>query len=256
MCAAAEREGAAIRFGARVTAIEREGLRVAAVRFEQQGREQVLPAAAVWSTLPLNLTLRCMQPAAPDEPLAAAGRLRYRGMVLVYLVLAQKRFGAADAYYFPEAHLPLSRLSEPKNYSGAEEPADRTVLCAELPCDPAEELWHQDDASLGRLVCESIRAAGLPLQTLPRRVVTRRLPHAYPIYDLGYARHQRCVQDWLDGIEGLVAFGRQGLFAHDNLHHALATAYAAVDCLGPGGCFDRQRWLRCREDFQNHVVED
>jgi hypothetical protein len=53
-----------------------------------------------------------------------------------------------------------------------------------------------------------------------------------------------------------VTFGRQGLFAHDNTHHALAMAYAAVDCLSDNGDFDRQAWSRARLEFQKHVVED
>jgi protoporphyrinogen oxidase len=254
--AAAVREGAEFRFGARVTAIERQANGVACVRFEQGGCEQRLSADSVWSTLPLNLTLRCVQPAAPPEVLAAARRLRFRGMLLIYLVLAQPRFGDADAYYFPEPDIPITRLSEPKNYSGADAPRHCTVLCAELPCDSQDMLWQQDDASLGRSVCQWIRAAGLPLADTVRRVETRRLPHAYPIYDVGYAQHQRRVEEWLGGIEGLVLLGRQGLFAHDNIHHTLATAYAAADCLGADGCFDRRRWGECLERFQDHVVED
>jgi len=57
-------------------------------------------------------------------------------------------------------------------------------------------------------------------------------------------------------VEGLLTFGRQGLFAHDNTHHALFMAYSAADCLGPGGRFDRRRWQQYRQRFQGHVVED
>ena len=33
---------------------------------------------------------------------------------------------------------------------------------------------------------------------------------------------------WLGELERLLTFGRQGLFVHDNTHHALYMAYAAV----------------------------
>jgi hypothetical protein len=42
-------------------------------------------------------------------------------------------FNTFDAYYFPEESIPISRLSEPKNFSSSSEPRSRTVLCAELP---------------------------------------------------------------------------------------------------------------------------
>ena len=53
----------------------------------------------------------------------------------------------------------------------------------------------------------------------------------------------------------LLSYGRQGLFAHDNTHHALAMAYAAADCLRDGD-FDRARWREYRAAFETHVVED
>ena len=61
---------------------------------------------------------------------------------------------------------------------------------------------------------------------------------------------------WLGGLDGLVTFGRQGLFAHDNTHHALAMAYALDGCLDGQGRLDRVRWDSCRETFRSHVVED
>ena len=51
-------------------------------------------------------------------------------------------------------------------------------------------------------------------------------------------------------------YGRQGLFAHDNTHHAFAMSFGLADCLSPDGTFDRQKWARYREKFSHHVVED
>jgi hypothetical protein len=61
---------------------------------------------------------------------------------------------------------------------------------------------------------------------------------------------------WLGDIDGVLTLGRQGLFAHDNTHHTLATAYAAAACLSPEGKFDQARWAECRKEFETHVVED
>jgi hypothetical protein len=53
-----------------------------------------------------------------------------------------------------------------------------------------------------------------------------------------------------------LTFGRQGLFAHDNTHHALAMALAASHCLDRAGHFDLALWAKHRETFESHVVED
>ncbi len=87
-------------------------------------------------------------------------------------------------------------------------------------------------------------------------VVVRRLPAAYPIYRRGYEIPFERLDSWLHGIENLLTFGRQGLFAHDNTHHALSMANAAVDCLKDDGSFDREAWRRYRAIFETHVVED
>ena len=71
-----------------------------------------------------------------------------------------------------------------------------------------------------------------------------------------WAAHFDAMDQWLSRFDGLLTFGRQGLFAHDNTHHALTMAYAAADCLKSDGAFDRALWERYRREFESHVVED
>src|SRR5205823_4077229 len=112
------------------------------------------------------------------------------------------------------------------------------------------------DDELGELLRESLARCGLPVAARTIKTVTRRLSHAYPIYTAGYEQDFERVDRWAAGLERVLTFGRQGLFAHDNTHHALAMAYAAVDCLKPDASFDDIRWRQYREEFATHVVED
>jgi hypothetical protein len=89
-----------------------------------------------------------------------------------------------------------------------------------------------------------------------RSVAVRRLPAVYPVYRTGYAKPFALLDEWADGVPGLLTLGRQGLFAHDNTHHTLAMARAAADCLGPDGKFDAAGWAHARDRFAGHVVED
>ena len=177
-------------------------------------------------------------------------------MILIYLVVEQDRFSEYDAHYFPEPEVAISRLSEPKNYRDGQGPPHLTVLCAELPCAADGPEWGKSDEELGRLVCDALKAGGIPVQAPVKEVVTRRLRHAYPIYSRGYEVSFDRLDQWLRQIDGLLTFGRQGLFAHDNTHHALYMAYCAVDCLDENGRFDRERWQQFRRVFETHVVED
>ncbi|MHB1192721.1 MAG: FAD-dependent oxidoreductase [Longimicrobiales bacterium] len=227
-----------------------------AVDVEGPGGARTLECDHVWSTIPLSGLTRIADPAPPSEVMAAARGLEQRAMLLVYLVLEQDRFTGFDAHYFPSPGVPFTRLSEPKNYSGRRDPAGRTVLCAELPCSTADRVWGADDASLGTLVTDGLAVAGIPVTSAILDVAVRRLPAAYPLYRVGWEERFDAVDAWASGLPGLLTFGRQGLYAHDNTHHALAMARAAVACLGDDGGFDAVRWARYREDFTRHVVED
>lgn len=226
------------------------------VTFESNGVQETIDADHIWSTIPITALIKASDPAPPQEVVEATARLSYRAMVLIYLVLRTPRFTEYDAHYFPEEEVQITRLSEPKNYGDRTDPEDLTVLCAELPCRVGDEHWLKTDEELGKLVRDSLSRCGLPVRVPVEQVLTRRLPFAYPIYETGYERHFDIQDRWVDSLDGVLTFGRQGLFAHDNTHHAMAMAYGAVDCLHDSGEFDRAKWNKYREEFAKHVVED
>jgi len=247
---AAAKAGADLRFSA---AAEHLDLRPDGVAVTAGGREH--HAARVFSTIPLPALVGMAGDAAPVAVHTAAGALTSRAMVLVYLVLARRQYTPFDAHYLPESFTPVTRVSEPRNYRDGNDPPDRTVLCAELPCAQGDTLWSASPAELGALVGDGLRAAGLPDPSFVD-VEVRRLPRAYPVYRVGFGPHLAALDAWADAQPRLLTFGRQGLFAHDNTHHALAMAWDAVDALGLEGSFDERAWSAARRRFATHVVED
>ena len=253
---AARREGADLRTGWRVQSLERRGAgwSVEALQVES-GKAERFDGDQVWSTLPLTLLARCMRPEPPAEVLEAARAIHYRSMILIYLKLPLPRFSEYDAHYFPGAATRITRLSEPKNYSALGEPRDSTVLCAELPCSFEDPEWSATDEELGALVLADLREAGIPAPCAPEQVFTRRLRQAYPVFLDGYQAPFATLDRWSESLPALLTFGRQGLFTHDNTHHALYMARRAADSL-VAGHLDLDRWHQAREVFATHVVED
>ena len=258
LAADAQRNGADIRMGWKASAVEAtpgaaHAWRVTLTKGDQQ---DVLEADHVWSTIPVTIAARMLKPGAPADVVEAAGKIEYRAMILVYLELDMDQFTTTDAHYFPEANVSVTRLSEPKNYFGLSEPRGLTTLCAELPCSPNDAVWSMSDEQLGERVVADMERAGLPLPRKPVRVFSRKLRQAYPIYPLGYEKALGKLDEWLSSVPNFLSYGRQGLFAHDNTHHALFMARAAVDCLEDGR-FDHDKWDRhYRPIFATHVVED
>ena len=251
LAGAAARAGADLRFGNGATRVRLEAAGVE-VTLEQG---EALSAARLWSTIPLAALAAMSEPAPAPDVLQAARRLEVRSMVLVYLLLDRDRYTVFDAHYLPGEETPVTRISEPKNYRSGDDPRGRTALCAEIPCSFGDATWAATDAELGALVESTLVGAGLPVPPV-QEVAVRRLRHAYPVYRKGFRGAFDALDEWADAQPRLLTFGRQGLFAHDNLHHALAMAWDAADALGPHGAFDAAAWAAARRRFADHVVED
>lgn len=243
--------GADIRYGAGASEL-RLGSDGVTVTLEDGGR---VDAARVWSTIPVTALARMCVPGPPPAIVDAASSLRFRAMVLVYLVVDVDRYTEYDAHYLPEEWTPVTRISEPKNYRDGADARDRTVLCAEIPCDKGSATWSATDDELAEVVLAALEGSGLPRPSVAE-VATHRLGHAYPVYERGFEPALEALHAWIDAQPRLLTFGRQGLFVHDNLHHALAMAWDAADSLEPGGAFNERRWRAARESFREHVVED
>ncbi|HZD24363.1 MAG TPA: FAD-dependent oxidoreductase [Acidimicrobiia bacterium] len=244
---AASDAGAEIRLGTPARSARRGG-----DGFVVSTSEDRITADLMLSTIPITVLARFLEP--PEEVLRALGSLRYRAIVLVYFTVPTRQWTPYDAHYFPGPDVRFTRISEPKNYRDGPDPEDRTVLCVEVPADVDDGSWTASDEVLAKEVRNEIINVGLP--DPGSEAVVRRIRHAYPIYRVGAEDALDVVAIWLDGVPGVVSFGRQGLFAHDNTHHAMAMARDAVGCIEGDLSFDSAGWDAAREHFANHVVED
>ncbi|MEO6445456.1 MAG: FAD-dependent oxidoreductase [Gemmatimonadaceae bacterium] len=249
--------GADLRLGWGATRIERSATPgyTWTITAERNGESQRIECDHIWSTIPITLLARMMQLPGDAPVLRAAAEITYRAMVLVYAQLPVHRFTTTDAHYFPEENVRVTRLSEPKNYFRSTTPEGTTVLCGEYPCTVGDDLWTASDAELARIMARDAATAGIPFPADPTNVLIRRLPQAYPIYKKGYEVPLGVLDDWAATQPNVLVYGRQGLFAHDNTHHALFMAYSAAACM-EGMDFNQSRWQGYREIFKTHVVED
>lgn len=261
ICTALERSvverGGHVHFGARVGSIRVSQGRATGLRLRTGSASTVhsVDTTQVFSTIPLT-ELASISPWFPPAIRSAAGALRYRAMIYCYLVLRTSQFTPYDAHYFPESTVSISRLSEPKNYSAASEPRGLTGLCGEIPCWRGDDIWALPDGEIAAQVLADLEKAGLPVTQPVEEILVRRQTHAYPVYDLDYAKNLLAVEEHVASIPGLVTLGRQGLFAHDNIHHAFAMAQTAGNCLNSDGSWDARGWSSAREGFREHVVVD
>lgn len=260
-----ERMGGELRLATTVEEIQCHNGRATSIVLNTQGSnagkatssKEVMPAGFVFSTVPLPDLVTLIRPRVPANVDEACHKLRYRAMVLFYVMLKKPRFTIYDAHYFPSEDVLFSRVSEPKNYSDSREPAALTGLCAEIPCAMDDGIWSASSGEIAGRVISDLHKVELPVHYPIHTTFVRRIQQAYPVYDLAFEDRFSTVDEFLSNqIGGLVTLGRQGLFVHDNTHHALEMAYRASECLRNDLTWNTKRWGLHRKEFEKHVVED
>ena len=248
VASAARAAGAELRLSAEVTRLDARADGVTAYLADGS----TVRARRCFSTIPVTALARLAGRGTPDGP-----PLHFRAMTLVYLSHgSDRRWTPYDAHYLPQAGTPVTRISEPANYrDSAEDPRDRSVICVEIPCMVGDEMWTAGEDDLAALVRQTLADTGLPPVSC-RAVQVVRLPSVYPVFDLDYTGALAAMRSLVADIPSTVSFGRLGLFAHDNSHHAMAEAYDAVDALGADGSFDEHAWHESLRRFAGHRVED
>jgi protoporphyrinogen oxidase len=215
-----------------------------------------LPVDYIFSTIPITSLARCLSPQAPADIIEAVRSIRYRSMVLFYLILETDQFTPFDAHYFPGEDVVFSRLSETKNYYQGNQPKGLTGLCLEIPCSTQDAVWHMSDTELCDLVTDQLAASELPITSSIREGFSIRIDDVYPIYDIGYEPYFRKALDFVNAVPNLISLGRQGLFMHNNTHHSLAMAYRAGECLTDNLSWNQTQWASHLDAFSQFVVED
>lgn len=216
---AAQVPAASLRTAHDIVGLDCQGNRVERLRFAERPAAQI--RGRVLSTLPLSVLVRLLGDAVSGPARRAAAALRFRSVRLVFLRLARPRVSANGSVYLPDPALCVARVSEPKNRSAAMAPPEETSLVAEVPCFLGDEQSRQPDHALADRVITELAGIGL---VTPSEVVEWRhhlLPHAYPVYALGWRQDVNLVRDALGSIRNLDLLGRGGLFYYSHLHDQL-----------------------------------
>jgi len=210
---------ASIRTGCAVEGLDVDRGVVRGVRFAG-GRSEEVPDRVV-STLPLPLLVRFLGDAVADPVRAAAARLRFRHVRLLFLRLAMPRFSDKASIYIPNPAFRVSRIYEPKNRSAAMAPAHETAAVVEVPCFSGDEVERLSTDELVSLVVGELEALRL---LDPRDVVESRhhfIANAYPVYTSRYAEDVAEILDGVGRFENLETVGRAGRFVYSHLHDQL-----------------------------------
>ncbi|MHB8692691.1 MAG: FAD-dependent oxidoreductase [Solirubrobacteraceae bacterium] len=218
-----EAMGSKVLTGAPVTRLETSDGDVVSVQYGGRGAGGggIIEADEYISTIPITALARCVRPAAPKEVLDAIRRLQYVSIVFIYLKLDRPQVSPDSWVYLPESHVTIHRISEFKNFSPEAAPPGKTMVCAEITCRIGDEHWRASDEELIKIAGGDLKRIGLINDGEVLGGFVKKIPHAYPVYDLTYKENLTPVLEFVHSIGNIKTGGRQGLFRYNNMDQSI-----------------------------------
>jgi len=243
-----EEHGGRILVNSPAIRVYRDGMRVTGIQYGKHKRVDI-EADEYISTIPIVSLAKAVSPDAPRRVLDAARSLDYVSIVFVYLKLDRPSVSPDSWVYLPEKHLTVHRIAEFKNFSPHCAPPDKTMVCAEITCRRSDHIWRASPEELEKIAERDIVSVGLiePGQVISSFI--KKIPYAYPVYDLEYKKHLTPVMDFAHSLQNIHTTGRQGNFRYNNMDQSVEMGRKVGQELATGELTDHQAVATGREYF-------
>ncbi len=151
----------------------------------------------------------------------AFSSLTFRKIGFFYVFINKKCVSDNTWYYFPEENITFSRISELKNFSPYIFPENKTVLCCEVPQDQNYTFSENDKNN----IISSLEKIDLVKKSEIDDIFFHEEKFCYPVYDLIFEAKLKIIFKKLSQYDNLICTGRQGLFHHNNIDHAIIMGF-------------------------------
>jgi protoporphyrinogen oxidase len=195
-------------------------MRITGVEYGKHDRK-ILQADEYVSTIPVTALAKALHPKPPDEVVVAANSLRHLSIVFVYLKIDMPSVSLDNWVYIPERHLTIHRISEFRNFSPYCAPKGKTMICAEITCARGDKIWRSTPEQLAKIAERDLIEIGLIKPGVVLDSFIKKIPYAYPVYDLEFQKHLAPVMDYVAQLENIHTTGRQGNFRYNNMDQSI-----------------------------------
>jgi protoporphyrinogen oxidase len=228
VAARVEERGIPVNLKQRCVSVLHDDQHVNGVVIRTNGHVTEYPVESVVSSIALSDLVKSLDPAPPDEILAAADKLRYRDFCLVALMTTQEEPFPDNWIYI---HDPGTRAGRVQNFGAWSEDMVRpgtTCLGVEYFCFDGDEIWEMSDADAVEMATAEMARIGLVDPDKVVEGVKVRVPKAYPMYDSNYEASVDVLREYVGQFDNLVTCGRNGLHRYNNQDHSMWTAVLAT----------------------------
>ena len=244
MADAVRKAGNCIRLNTTALRIEREGSQVRRIVVTSGGREEAIDCDVVLSTLPLPVMVDMTSPPLAPDIISHAGKLRYRSLKLIYVVLKRAQLTDFHWVYLLDEQFRINRVSEQKNVSPHMVPPDRTVLCVELSLWKDEPLWNASDEEIYQLALRDLMKMGYGItESEVEQYHVTDIPTAYPVYELNFEDHLIPVLEGVHALDNVLTLGRHGLFLNNSMDDNVLVGMKVAQHLEANKGPDAKQWI-------------
>jgi protoporphyrinogen oxidase len=224
-----EKRGGKVNLKSQVIQLNRKGNEIISALVRANSSLQEIKGDHFLSTMPLRELILAIKPAAPNDVLDAAQKLRYRDFFTVSLVIGKPFIFPDNWIYIHSPEVRVGRIQNFKNWSPEMVPNPQaTTLGLEYFCFESDEIWKRDDSELIKIGIEEVGKLKFAAREEVIDGMVIRSPKTYPIYDEGYKERIETIRNYLSRIENLQTMGRNGLHRYNNQDHSMLSAIGAV----------------------------
>jgi len=247
--------GSTILTNSNLNSINHSNNHIDSVRYSVIDKNYDLSVNNLISTIRLPELITLLNPKPNPEVISAAKNLKFRSLILVYIIVNKPKALEDNWIFFPEKEYIFNRLSEQKSFSSELFPSNKTGIIAEITCDKNSTFFEQSDTKIFDLVIKDLEKANLLHQVDVLEFFTIRVKDIYPVYSLDYEQNLSVVMKYLNTFDNLFSLGRMGLFNYNNCDHCLDMGYKFVRYLKTENKSHSQ-WVELLSYFNDYRIVD
>lgn len=205
--------------------------KIESINFVSNGKPFSEKCDFLISTIPLNEILSLLARNLKNDAEALSKKLKFRSEVLLFLALSKPSVFNSSWVYFSGTKIPFNRVTEFPCFSKELSPRGKTGLCVEFTCNENDSIWKKTDEEILQDCTGVFEKYGFLEKKETEFYFTKRLLHAYPIYDLDYKKNLKKSIESLLEIKNLATIGRLGLFCYANMDEAIKMGTGIADLI-------------------------
>jgi protoporphyrinogen oxidase len=210
-----------------VTKIEVNNGKVVSVSTEG-AKPSKLAYPFIVSTIPISTLILALAPLVPATVKAAAEGLKFRSLLLLFMVVNRPRVLESQWIYFLDDDFTFNRISDQKTLSDKMTPPGKTVLCVEKNCDAGDELWNAPVEQHFEKAIQELEGAKMLSREDVESYQLSKIKFAYPIFDLTFRSNLDIVMEYISSLNGIITVGRPGLYLNNDMHDSMEMGFMAA----------------------------